>query len=64
MDDWEFYQHSNGQWWWRNVKKDSVSESFTRFGSFVDAMANAVEHGFHPGTSNIAAVQAVGTKLR
>ena len=58
MDEWKFCEGTDGRWSWHNVKTDSAGQSADRFATFVDAMANAVQHGFQPGASKIAGIQA------
>jgi len=58
VDDWEFYQDSDGQWFWRNVTDTSERFSLVRFSSFVEVIAGAIQAGFVPGSSNIASVRA------
>jgi len=57
MDQWEFYQHTTGRWWWRNVTLNTKSASPERFDSFIHAMGDAVRHGFQPGVSTLAAIR-------
>jgi hypothetical protein len=58
MDNWQFYRHTNDKWSWSNVTLTSSSESVGQFDSFVQAMGNAMRHGFLPGLSKVSAIQA------
>ena len=58
MDEWGFYQHTDSRWSWRNVRTDGTSQSVERFATFLAVTADAAQHGFTPGSSKIAAVQA------
>jgi hypothetical protein len=58
VDEWKFYEDMNGKWSWQNTSPDSAGQSLERFATFVDAMANAVQHGLEPGESKISAVKA------
>jgi hypothetical protein len=57
IDDWAFYRHSDERWSWRNVTLSKRSESPDDFGSFIQAMGNAIQHGFQPGLSRVTAIQ-------
>jgi hypothetical protein len=56
VDDWEFYQHTDGKWSWRRLSGSGTRYSAERFDSFIGAVGNALLHGFEPGISKIAAV--------
>ena len=51
MDKWEFYQHIDGRWWWRNVTLNRTTESADRFDAFIQVVRDAVRHGFRSGFS-------------
>jgi hypothetical protein len=56
VDDWDFYQHTDGQWSWSRRTTAGTRYSAERFESFIGAVGNALLHGFEPGISKIAAV--------
>ena len=56
MDDWQFYQHADESWSWRNVRDDAERESSARFTNFTEAMADAMQNGFQVGVSTIASI--------
>ena len=56
MDEWEFYQHASGKWWWRNVTLNKTSESPARFDSFIHAVGDATRHGYESGVSKVVAI--------
>ncbi|MGZ5153788.1 MAG: hypothetical protein ACXWC5_27525, partial [Burkholderiales bacterium] len=58
LDDWEFFQESDGRWFWRNVTPNGANVSVQKFTSFVEVIASAVQQGFQPGVSRIATVRA------
>jgi len=58
VDDWDFYQHTDGKWSWRNVKGDAVGASSIHFETFAEAVADATRHGFQAGVSKIASITA------
>jgi hypothetical protein len=57
MEQWDFYQHTDARWSWRNAKTASIARSVERFPSFIEALANAMVNGFVPGKSRIAAIE-------
>jgi hypothetical protein len=54
IDNWEFYQHPDGGWSWRNVPPGRRG-GHNHFSNIVDAIADAARNGFRLGTSKIAA---------
>lgn len=51
-DDWQFYQHPHGPWSWRKVGPGS-RDSRILFPGIVEAIADAVLHGYKPGISHV-----------
>jgi hypothetical protein len=58
MDDWKFYQHRDQKWSWRSLTASAAKESVGQFESFIQAMGDALRHGFEPGISKVTAIQA------
>jgi len=56
IDHWEFYQHQDGSWSWRNVPPGRRG-GHNQFSDIVDAIADATRNGFMPGISRIAALK-------
>jgi len=51
-DDWQFYQHDQGPWSWRRVGP-FARDSRVLFSGIVEAIADAVKHGYKPGVSHV-----------
>ena len=52
-NEWEFYTDASGQWSWRHVGYERRRDSHVLFSGIVEAMADAVRHGYQPGISHI-----------
>ena len=63
-DDWQFYQHQEGPWSWRQVGAAVSPDSDILFLGIVEAMADAALHGYAPGVSHIAMEQCRRLKER
>ena|SRR5687768_10063971 len=63
-DDWQFYQHQEGPWSWRQVGAAVSPDSDILFLGIVEAMADAALHGYAPGVSHIAMEQCRRMKER
>jgi len=53
VDDWEFYTDPAGRWSWRHVGYEGRCNSHAVFRGIVEAIADAVRHGYEPGVSHI-----------
>lgn len=47
-DKWEFYQSSNGDWWWRRIASNGriVGASAEGYRNKADCIANAQRNGY------------------
>jgi hypothetical protein len=57
MDDWEFYHYGNGKWTWRVMALEGQRHSTYAFDSWIEAMADAIQHDFRAGEARIADVK-------
>jgi hypothetical protein len=51
--EWSFYEYEHGRWTWQSVTPEACTHSAQAFESWIETIADAIEHGFSAGDSNI-----------